>query len=209
MGFLDVRNERDFRRFLTACAARAGTLLNYADLSRDVGVSVLTIRSWVSILESSFVIRTLEPYYANVSKRLTKTPKIYFYDTGLLCHLLGLGDAVALAESPYAGAVFENYVTSEELKRKLNGLKRPRTYFYRDDSKIEIDMIGVTDAVRPLLCEIKSGRTYRPVFARSLAPVSESLGFQNPDLHVVYGGEGSFADGAVRVDGITEWLLRE
>ena len=208
VGYLDVRNERDFRRFLAACAARAGNLLNYADLSRDVGVSVPTIRSWVSILESSFVVRTLEPYHANISKRLAKTPKLYFYDTGLLCHLLGLSDAVALAESPYAGAVFEDYVISEELKRKINGLKRPQTYFYRDDSKIEIDMIDVTDTAQPLLCEMKSGRTYRPSFARHLAPVSESLGFQDPDLHVVYGGEGSFTDGAVHVDGITEWLLR-
>lgn len=209
VGYLDVRNERDFRRFLTACATRAGNLLNFADLSRDVGVSVPTIRSWVSILESSFVIRTLEPYHANISKRLTKTPKIYFYDTGLLCHLLGLGDATALAESPYAGAVFEDYVISEELKRKFNSLKRPQTYFYRDDSKIEIDMIDMTDPARPLLCEMKSGHTYRPSFARSLAPVSESLGFKSPDLHVVYGGEGSFADGTVRVDGIMEWLMRE
>ena len=209
VGFLDVRNERDFRRFLTACATRAGNLLNFADLSRDVGVSVPTIRSWMSILESSFVIRTLEPYYANISKRLAKTPKIYFYDTGLLCYLLGLSDAIALAESPYAGAVFEDYVISEELKRKFNGLKRPQTYYYRDDSKIEIDMIDMTNAARPLLCEIKSGRTYRPNFARNLAPVSESLGFQDSDLRVVYGGDGSFADGAVRVDGITEWLLRE
>ena len=104
--------------------------------------------------------------------------------------------------------MFEDYLISEELKRRFNGLKRPRTYFYRDDSKIEIDMIDVTDAARPLLCEMKSGRTYRPSFARHLAPVSESLGLRDPNLHVVYGGEGSFADGAVHVDGITEWLLR-
>ena len=208
VGFLDVRNERDFRRFLTACATRAGNLLNFADLSRDVGVSVPTIRSWVSILESSFVIRTLEPYYANISKRLTKTPKVYFYDTGLLCHLLGLEDATALSESPYAGAVFENYMISEELKRRFNELKRPQLFFYRDDSKVEVDLVDVTDATRPLLCEMKSGHTYRSSFARSLAPVSKSLGFQNPDLHVVYGGEGSFSEGSVRIDGITEWLLR-
>lgn len=208
VGFLDVRNERDFRRFLTACATRAGNLLNFADLSRDVGVSVPTIRSWISILESSFVIRTLEPYYANISKRLTKTPKVYFYDTGLLCHLLGIGDVATLAESPYAGAIFENFVISEELKRWFNELKRPQVYFYRDDSRIEVDLVDTTDAACPLLCEMKSSHTYRPNFSRSLAPVSESLGFQNPDLHVVYGGEGSFSDGSVRVDGIAEWLLR-
>lgn len=208
VGYLDVRNERDFRRFLTACATRAGNLLNLSDLSRDVGVSVPTIRSWVSILESSFVVRTLEPYYANISKRLTKTPKLYFYDTGLLCHLLGMDNAVALMESPYAGAVFENYVISEMLKSHYNGLRRPQTYFYRDDSKIEVDLVDVTDAARPLLCELKSGLTYRTSFARNLARVSESLGFRNPDLHVVYGGDGSFVDNDVRIDGIAEWLLR-
>ena len=208
VGFLDVRNERDFRRFLMSCATRAGSLLNFADLSRDVGVSVPTVRSWVSILESSFVVRTLEPYHANISKRLTKTPKLYFYDTGLLCHLLGLGDAAALAESPYVGAVFENFVISEGLKLGHNRLRRPQMHFYRDDSRVEVDLVDVTDAARPLLCEVKSGHTYRPSFARNLAPVSESLSLENPDLHVVYGGEGSFSDGAVRVDGIAEWLLR-
>ena len=208
-GFIDARNKQAFRVFVALCAQSCGNLLNITRLAADAGISTKTARSWLSILESSFIVFRLLPHHANVRKQLTKTPKLYFYDTGLLCHLLGLSDAASLAESPYAGAVFENYVISEELKRRFNGLKRPQVYFYRDDSKIEIDMIDVTDAARPLLCEMKSGRTYRPSFARSLVPVSESLDFKDSDLHVVYGGEGSFADGAVHVDGITEWLLRE
>lgn len=95
-------------------------------------------------------------------------------------------------QSPYAGAVFENYVISEELKRRFNELKRPLAYFYRDDSRIEIDLVEATDAARPLICEIEPGRTYRSSFARSIAPVSELLGFKNSGLHVVYGGNRFF-----------------
>lgn len=206
VGLLNVRNERDFRQFLTACAVRAGALVNYADIARDVGVSVPTVREWLSILESSFVVRMLQPYYANISKRLTKTPKLYFCDTGLLCHLLGIDSEGTLVQSEHYGALFENYIVSERLKGRFNALMRPELFFYRDDSKVEVDMIDLTDRNRPLVCEIKSGQTYRSSFAQHLARVASLLGFTNADLTVVYGGEGSFADGSVRVHGAREWL---
>jgi len=206
IGYLDVRNERDFRRFLAACAVRAGNLVNQADLARDVGVSVPTIRSWLSILESSFVVATLAPYSANISKRLTKTPKLYFCDTGLLCHLLGIRDGRALAESDHLGAVFENYVVSEQIKRHYNLLARPDLMFYRDDSKIEVDLVDATNRDRPLLCEIKAGQTYRSSFARNARTIGQTPGLESASLNVVYGGEGRFADDGVSVFGIREWL---
>lgn len=208
VGYLDVRNERDFRRFLVACAARAGNLVNFADLARDVGVSIPTARSWLSILELGFVVQTLAPFHGNVSKRLAKTPKLYFYDTGLLCHLLGITDVPDLANSGYLGAVFENFVVSEQLKRHYNALERPEIMFYRDDSKIEVDLIDVTNRHRPVLCEVKSGQTYRPAFARNARTVGKLPGFGAASLNVVYGGVGTFADGDVSVYGIREWALR-
>ena len=209
IGYLDVRNERGFRRFLTACATRAGNLVNFADLARDVGVSVPTARSWLSILESSFVVRTLAPYSANVSKRLTKTPKLYFCDTGLLCHLLGTNEAATLAGSEGLGAVFENFVVSEQLKRHYNQLARPELMFYRDDSKIEVDLVDTTDRNHPLLCEVKSGQTYRDSFARNLRTVANTPGLEGASLAVVYGGEGAFVHDGVSVFGIEEWASRE
>ena len=209
MGYLDVRNERDFRAFLLACATRAGGLVNYADLARDVGVSVPTARSWLSILESSFIISTIRPYSANISKRLTKTPKLYFCDTGLLCHLLAIPDGAALARDARLGAVFENYVISEQLKRRHNALERPDVLFYRDDSKVEVDVVDVSDRAHPMLCEVKSGQTYRGSFSRNLAKVAGSLGLDHAELGVVYGGKGVFSDGPVKVCGIREWLTRD
>ena len=206
VGYLDVRNERDFRRFLVACATRAGNLVNYADLARDVGVSVPTVKSWLSILESSFAVNLLSPYSANVSKRLAKSPKLYFSDSGLLCHLLGIASPIELAESEKLGAVFENYVISERIKRAYNNLLHPDLYYYRDDSKIEVDLLDMTDRAKPLLCEIKSRQTYRHSFARHLEPVAVLLGLREADLQVVYGGDGSFVDNSAAVFGIREWL---
>ena len=135
MGYLDVRNERDFRRFIVACAARAGNLVNYADLARDMGVSVPTVRSWFSILESSFVVNTLAPYSANIAKRLTRTSKLYFCDTGLLCHLLGIGDALALSRSPLLGPIFESFALSEQRKRHHTTRIRPTSCFTETTAK--------------------------------------------------------------------------
>lgn len=208
VGYLDVRSERDFRRFLVACAARAGNLINFADLARDVGISVPTVRSWMSILESSFVIQTLRPYSANISKRLTKTPKLYFCDTGLLCHLLSIADGRALASDAHLGAVFENFIVSEHLKHAYNELERPQLLFYRDDSKIEIDLLDMTRPDRIELCEIKSGQTYRHSFSRNLPTVATALSLEGASLNVVYGGEGRFSDGPVKVYGIREWLTQ-
>lgn len=206
-GYLDVRNESEFRLLMRLCASRAGSLLNVAALASDAGVSVPTVRSWLSLLESSYVLKLLQPYHANTRKRLTKTPKLYFYDTGLLCALLGISSPEELVRHEMYGAVFENYVISEQLKAHLNALRSPELYFYRDDSKIEVDLVDVTRSPT-VLAEVKSGQTYRPGFARHVRSVNASLSLSASEV-VVYGGQGAFRDGDVSVYGIREWLLEK
>lgn len=208
VGYLDVRNEREYRSFLSACAVRSGNLLNYSDLARDVGVSFPTVKSWLSILESSYIAYTLPSFHANISKRLAKAPKLYFHDTGLLCHLLGLRSHDDLLNSPHLGAVFENYVISERMKQRFNALRNADLFFYRDDSKVEVDLIDRPAEGDGAICEIKAGMTYRHAFARSVAKVAPVIGRPGDERLVVYGGEGAFQDGDVSVMGVREWLLR-
>lgn len=137
---LNVANIRDFRRFIQLCAARAGQLLNYADLSRDAGVSATTIRAWVNALEASGIICLLPPFFANIGKRLVKAPKLYFSDTGLLSHLLNIPDENSYCRSSYNGAVWENFVFTEMVKT-LQVIPGRTLFFYRDQNGVEIDFI--------------------------------------------------------------------
>lgn len=137
---LHVSSLRDFRRFMLACAVRTGQLLNYSDLARDVGVTAKTIKSWVDALNAGGLIHVLPPYYANIGKRLTKAPKLYFADHGMLCHLLNIRSTAVWNEHPQRGALWENLVLCEYLKvRNL----RPghNFFFYRDQNAVEIDFV--------------------------------------------------------------------
>lgn len=207
-GYLDVRNTSAFRTFLELCALNAGNLVNYTNLANDTGVSVPTVRSWMSILESSYVIFTLNPYYTNARKRLTKTPKLYFHDTGLLCHLLGLTSLNDLLESEYLGMVFENLIMAETLKSQYNADREPRLYFYRDDSKIEVDLLDFTDRHSPVMAEIKSGQTYHDRYAKQLLSIGQQLGISTEHLYVVSRVANSYRHGNVNVSNTNDWLLR-
>lgn len=208
VGYLDVRNKAAFHKLLTICAHNAGALLNTSALSRDVGVSAPTIKSWLSILESSYLVFTLQPFYANERKRLTKSPKIYFYDTGLLCHLLGIGSVRELVESPSFGAVFENLVVAECMKQHLNAGEQPILHFYRDDSKREIDLLDLTDRTHPQAVEIRSSRTYHDKYARHLTTVCDELGIGREGRFVVARVESTFDTGACQVVSAEDWLMR-
>ncbi|MCH3967276.1 MAG: ATP-binding protein [Atopobiaceae bacterium] len=195
-GYLDVRNLAAFRTFLGLCARNCGRLLRYVTLEQGAQISHDTARAWLSMLESSYVTFMLRPYHANLGKRLTKTPKLYFYDTGLLCYLLGIKTLEQLLVHPMLGAVFENLVIAERMKRHLNGGDEPELCFYRDDSKVEVDLLDLTDAASPELMEIKSSETYRPRFARHLGTVGETLGVP-PERRAVVArvGDDYTADG--------------
>lgn len=136
---LNVTNLRDFRRFLSILAIRAGQLINFSEISNEVGVAVNTIKAWVSALETSGIIILLPPYYNNLGKRLVKAPKLYFCDNGLVCSLLNIQSLEALENSIYLGNIWENFVFSEFLKEGFNAGKD--IFFFRDSNGVEVDFI--------------------------------------------------------------------
>ena len=166
----NLRNIGDltlFQTFLRALAARSAQLLNLSELARDVGVSVNTAKDWISILEASFQIFILRPYFANIGKRLIKSPKVYFVDTGLLCYLVGLRDIEHASAGPMGGAIFENLVVSDLYKIYLHRGEEPSMYFWRTASGAEVDLvIDSQNEIIPL--EIKLSETARPEMAKEL-----------------------------------------
>jgi uncharacterized protein len=137
---LNVSRLRDFERFLRSCATRAGQLLNHAELARDVGIAVTTAHAWISAMQAGNIIVLLEPYFANLGKRLVKSPKLFFTETGLLCYLLGLTEE-GLERTPLVGSVWENFVFAE-LRRKLHlAAPEQRIYFFRDQQSREVDFL--------------------------------------------------------------------
>jgi uncharacterized protein len=156
-----------FDKCIRLLAGRTGNLINYAGIANDCGVSQPTIARWVSILAASYVVFLLPPFFRNVGKRLIKTPKIYFYDTGLLCFLLGIEDASHLSNHPLRGPVVENLVVIEALKNRFNAGKRSNLSFYRDRTGTEVDLI-LEEGTRLTPVEIKSSQTAHPDFLRSL-----------------------------------------
>lgn len=156
-----------FARFVRLCAGRCGQLLNLVSLANDCGISHATARRWLSTLEASFVVFLLRPYHQNFSKRLIKSPKLYFCDTGLLCYLLRVRDAEDLRLHHQRGAVFENFVIGELLKNFLNRGLEADLYFWRDSHGHEVDLV-VDRGGDPLAVEIKSGETVVGDFFKGL-----------------------------------------
>jgi uncharacterized protein len=194
-----LRNLPEFRRMVRLCAGRVGQLLNFQSLANDVGVSQTTIATWINLLETGYVIFLLPPWFENLGKRLIKSPKLYFYDTGLATWLMGIDDPAQLATHPLRGQLFENLVITEFAKYFENQGERARLHFWRDSNGQEVDLI-VENGIPPGqlgLVEIKSSQTYHPDFAKSLRLVSKVLGDKVGRQMVVYGG----ADHCVR-DGI-------
>ena len=157
-----------FTRFVRACAARTGQLLNLSDLARDVDVSVPTAKNWLSVLVASFQVFLLQPYHSNVTKRLVKTPKLYFLDTGLCSYLTGWASPTTLARGAMRGAIFETYVVAEVLKSWWHRAHNPLLYFYRDRDGREIDLVFDVDG-RLCPVEIKHAATVRRDWATSFA----------------------------------------
>jgi predicted AAA+ superfamily ATPase len=173
-----VGNLRQFTRFLKACAARTGQLVNYSDLARDTDISVSTAIQWLSILEASLQITLLQPYFSNVTKRLIKTPKLYFNDTGLCSFLTGWTTPETLMNGAMAGAIFETYVLAEIIKSWMYQGKYPGLYYYRDKDGNEIDLILEYDnTLYPI--EIKRSSSVRRDWGRPLHKLqrfSKSIG---------------------------------
>ncbi|GBD91138.1 hypothetical protein BMS3Abin04_01863 [bacterium BMS3Abin04] len=163
----NITNLYAFEKFLRLCAGRVGQLLNMNSIAVEVGVDVKTISSWIGLLETSFIVFRLLPYYKNFNKRVVKMPKLYFYDTGLASSLLGIENVKQLTFHPLRGSLFENFVTVEFLKKRYNEGKQNNLFFWRDNTGNEIDLIfDKSDSLIPL--EIKSGQTIVNDFLKGL-----------------------------------------
>ncbi len=185
---LKVKNLQSFQTFIRLCAGRVGSECNFSSLSNDVGVSVPTISEWVSILQASYIVWKLPPYFANINKRLVKTPKLYFYDTGLLCYLLGIENVQQLKTHPLRGSIFENMVLNEVLKIRFNQGKDNNLCFYRENKGYEVDLVS-PQGNKLSIMEIKSAQTFTKDFMRGIKHLEEVLGEDIVRSCVAYDGE--------------------
>jgi uncharacterized protein len=189
----DVRQLRNigdlssFERFLQLLAGRVGQILNLSSLANDVGVTYNTIEQWISILEASYIAFRLQPFYNNLGKRAIKSPKIYFYDTGLLCYLLGINSPQEFQTHFAYGNIFENLVIVEVKKQILHNKLPNKVYFFRDSNKVEIDL--VIDAGSSLhYCEIKSSKTFNNNYLKNFSHIKQLAGV-SATQHIVYQGK--------------------
>ena len=185
---LKVKNLQAFQTFIRLCAGRVGSECNFSSLSNDVGVSVPTITEWVSILQASYIVWKLPPYFANINKRLVKTPKLYFYDTGLLCYLLGIENVQQLKTHPLRGSIFENMVLNEVLKNRFNQGKDNNLCFYRENKGSEVDLVS-PQSNKLSIMEIKSAKTFTKDFMRGIKHLEDILGEDIVRSCVVYDGD--------------------
>jgi len=180
-----------FQTFLRLCAGRAGQLVNFSALAADAGVTHNTARSWLSVLEAGYVAWRLPPFHANVSKRLVKTPKLHFLDSGLVCFLLGIRSPDHLRDHPLRGAVFETWVASEILKSRVHRGLPPSLSFFRDNKGEEVDLV-IEDGRSLLAVETKSGQTVAGDFFSGLESFKTLMAAAHPPrasmARVVYGG---------------------
>lgn len=183
----NVGNLAQFNLFLKLCAGRVGQVLNLSALAADTGVSVNTSKAWLSVLEASYVVFRVQPHYKNFNKRLVKSPKLYFTDTGLACHLLGIEKAAQLSTHYALGALFENFVIAECLKQRLARGKREGLYYWRDNKGIEIDLL-VEDGEDMSAYEIKAGRTANTSYFKNLVYWNKLAGSKTKGT-VIYGGD--------------------
>lgn len=177
-----------FNLFLKLCAGRVGQVLNVSALASDTGIAPNTAKAWLSILEASYVIFRMHPYHKNFNKRLVKSPKLYFSDTGLACHLLGIENASPLSTHYAVGSLFENLVVAECIKQRLAVGKREGVWYWRDNKGFEMDLI-ITDADKLRSYEIKAGRTPNPSYFRNLKWWHKMTGER--ESAIIFGGDGT------------------
>lgn len=183
----EIRNLSNFQRFVRLCAGRVGQLVNLSSLGADSGVSHVTARQWLTLLEASYIVCQLPPYHANIRKRLVRSPKFYFYDVGLACHLVGIEHAGQLATHPLRGALFENMVVVEALKHRFNRGRTMNLFFFRDSRGLECDLLYRTGNGMAAI-EIKSGATINSDFFSALGRVVELVSDVSVRA-VVHGGQ--------------------
>jgi len=188
---LNVGDVETFGRFVRLCAGRNGQLLNLSSLSNDCGVTHSTAKRWLSILETSFLVILLRPHHRNFNKRIVKSPKLYFLDTGLLCYLLKIRSPGDVIHHASRGSIFESFAVAELLKNYLNRGKEPDLYFWRDSTGHEVDvLIDVGGELTPI--EVKSGQTFAKDFIADIQYWRTLAGRSSSAAAVIYGGDKSF-----------------
>jgi predicted AAA+ superfamily ATPase len=183
-----VHDLQRFERFVRLCAGRIGQLVNLTSLGNDAGVSHATARAWLDLLQTSYIVHVLPPWFTNTSKRLVKSPKLYFHDVGLACWLLGLRTAEQVARDPLFGALFENLIVIEALKARFNHGESAQMYFYRDATGNEVDLLLPTGRQFRAV-EIKAGATVNPDYFRGLNAFAATFPEALEGGNVIYGGD--------------------
>lgn len=195
---LQIKDMMQFHIFIKLCAGRIGSLFKASELANEIGVSPNTITSWLSVLQASYIVTLLPPYFENTSKRLTKMPKLYFLDTGLACYLLGIESPEQLSRDKMRGALFENFVVTEALKQRYNQGKESNLYFYRDSNQNEIDLL-LKRNTRLYGIEIKSSMTYHKDFEKALKRIDEWVKAPVDGKAVVYVGNFENTAGEIKL----------
>ncbi len=201
---VNLHNTRAFMQFLKLCAVRTGTILNTQDIATSTGVDNKTISRWIAVLEASYILHLLPPFYNNLDKRIIKKPKIYFSDTGLLCYLLGINTPQQLQQHKLYGSIFENFVINEKLKHYFNKGLSPSFYFWQDSNGREVDLLIEGDGDLQVY-EIKSSTTAKADFFKNINLFAELLadaGIKSKK-HLLYTGSDSYL---MNKTNITSWL---
>ena len=181
-----IRDLATFRRFLSLLASRCGQILNRTDLAAPLGVSVPTISEWLNILEITSQIILVPPFYENFGKRLIKSPKLYFADSGLVCHLLGIDSEKILKNSPFFGALFEGYIASEIIKAQIHAGRAKALYYFRDQQGMEVDFLVPSGHREIMLIEAKASQTVTPRMTESIRRLGNAITQYSLKGYVVY-----------------------
>lgn len=188
---IHLKNLVQFERFIKICAGRIGSVINLEQIGGEIGLSSNTVKEWLSILEASFIIFRLHPYFENFGKRIIKSPKLYFTDVGLASYLLGIEDPLQLERDPLRGHLVENLVILELLKTRLNQGLDPNLYYFRDASQHEVDVIFKKGS-QLIPIEIKSSQTFHSDFVKSIKNFKKIALGKSEDGYLIFGGEGGY-----------------
>lgn len=185
---LRIKDQMQFLKFMKLCAARIGSLFNASEVAMELGVDSKTVSHWLSVLQASYLVTLLPPYYENITKRVVKTPKLYFNDPGLACYLLDIESPKQLALDKMRGAIFENLVVMECIKHRFNQGKEGNVFFYRDSNGKEVDIL-IKEEGQLTAIEVKSSMTYQADFAKTLKMLPQWTSTPIVRRAVVYGGD--------------------
>ncbi|MFH1672330.1 MAG: ATP-binding protein [Pseudomonadota bacterium] len=188
---INLKDLNRFQQFLTLLAGRIGQVINYTSLSNDTGVSATTIKNWISVLKASYVVFELSPFFENIRKRIVKSPKLYFTDTGLAAFLLGIRTAEQAARDPLRGGLYENLIILEIMKFRLNQGRRPDLYFFRDTHGSEVDLL-IREQGKLFPVEIKSSATFSKSFLKGIERFRSLTSNCRADGAVLYNGDQQF-----------------